>query len=161
VYYISQWDTTPLTFNNFWYKSPRVIVDKPHNLKVAQVVLDLEFYQTVLDAIDESGSLMDANEVAWGETDFADMLQGPINGSSVNSQDWNGDTLFSLASLGVQDYVVFNLYESGVLKFSKEVRSSKMFKLPRGYKGKQWEVELKGMITTKRVTLASSTEEIV
>jgi hypothetical protein len=161
LYYISQWDVNPEAFSNFQYKSNRTIVDKPHNLKVAQVVLDLEFYQSVLDAIGASGGLEAANEDAWNETDFADMLMGPINGSPINYQDWNGDTLFSLANLGVSDFVVFNLYESGVLKFSKEVRSSKMFKLPRGYKGKQWEVELKGMITIKRVTLATSTEEIV
>jgi hypothetical protein len=35
-----------------------------------------------------------------------------------------------------------------------------MFKLPRGFKDKKWEFEMVGMIPVKRLTIATSTEEI-
>jgi hypothetical protein len=69
--------------------------------------------------------------------------------------------LYTLRSLGVQNYVDFKVYVDGVWMFTKKVTNSTMFKLPRGFKNKKWEFELEGMIPVKRFTVATSTEEIV
>jgi hypothetical protein len=88
------------------------------------------------------------------------MIEGPLNDSTINVQDTNGDLLYNLASLGLQSYVDFRVYVDGDLKWTKEVSNNTMFKLPRGFKDKKWEFEVIGMIPIKRITIATSTEEI-
>jgi hypothetical protein len=156
TFFISSWDADPSEYKNFSYKSPRIILEKPHNFKVAQVILDVDFYNNLLEFLVENDTLEDLNETAW-----ALPLEGEINGAPLNCQDVNGDTLFSLRDLGVQNYVDFKLYVNSVLKFTKQVRTSDMFKLPRGFKHKKWEIVVEGMIPVKRITMATSTEEIV
>ena len=87
-------------------------------------------------------------------------LGGPFNASLLNEYTINGDTLYSLSALGVQNYIEFRLYADGVLKFTKQLTDSKMFKLPRGYKAKKWEFEVEGMIPVKRVIISNTTQEI-
>jgi hypothetical protein len=53
------------------------------------------------------------------------------------------------------------VFVNGNLLFTKQVMDSDMFKLPRGFKHKKWEFGLEGMIPIKRMTVATSTEEIV
>jgi hypothetical protein len=140
------------------FKSPRYILEKPANFKVAQVVLDTEAYQEVLRIIGDVGVLSDLNAINWA----ADTrLRAPFNDFMLNEQDINGDNLYSLQSLGVQGYINFKIYVDGEIKFVKQVSNSNMFKLPRGFKNKKWEWSVDGMIPVKRVTLATSTEEIV
>lgn len=158
TFFISQWDNNPQQYRNYLYRSPRFILQKPQNFKVAQVILDTDFIAELLVLIEESGDLQAANQAAW---DAGDALQSPWNGAAFNVQDMNGDTLLSLTSLGVQQFVEFRLYVDSVLKFTKQVFDSNLFKLPRGFKNKKWEVEVTGMIPLKRIIMATSTEEIV
>jgi hypothetical protein len=154
--YISSWDADAEEYRNFTYKSPRVILEKPQNFKVAQVILDTEFYETVIGDIQDNETLKTLNATLWTED-----LRCAFNGFMLNEQDVNGDTLYTLRSLGVQNYVDFKVYVDGVWVFTKKVTNSTMFKLPRGFKNKKWEFELEGMIPVKRFTVATSTEEIV
>jgi hypothetical protein len=153
---ISQWDNDTTAYNNFHWKSPRYILEKPANFKVAQVILDSDFLSDVEDLVEDNDTLVDLNTAL-----FAADLRGALNGNMINEEDINGDTLYSISSLGIQSYVEFNVYVDSVLKFTKQVSDSTMFKLPRGFKDKKWEIEVKGMIPVKRITMATSTEEIV
>jgi hypothetical protein len=160
--YISEWDADPTQYRNFTFKSPRYILEKPKNYKVAQVIIDTEFFLKVLQIVEDDSTLQDLNQAAWDATDWGEGDNfGPFNSAMLNAYEINGDNLFSLTTLGVQNYVDFNIYADGVLKFTKQVMDSNMFKLPRGFKNKKWEWEVSGMIPVKRVTLATSTEEIV
>ena len=169
VLYIARWDYDNSSYRNYKFKSKRYIYRHPLNMKVAQVILDSEFYDDVLEIIGDNDTLEDLNETVWllesaggGTTDWgAGDLGGTLNGASIHSYTINGDALYSLVSLGVQNYVEFRLYADGVLKFTKYVMNSNMFKLPRGYRDKKWEFEVEGMIPIKRVIIATTTEEIV
>jgi hypothetical protein len=156
--YISLWDTDETQYRNYTYKSPRHILEKPVNFKVAQVIINTEFYDRVLEIIAEDATLIDLNAAAWAA---GDNLRAPFNDFMLNEQDINGDTLFSLKSLGVLEYIIFKVFVNGNLLFTKQVMNSEMFKLPRGFKHKKWEFGLEGMIPIKRMTVATSTEEIV
>ena len=155
--YIAQWDADTTRYRNYSYKSPRFIISKPKNYKVAQVILDTDFYTNLLALIEEDQTLIDLNAVVFASGNLDSTLNGPM----LNEQDVNGDALYSLKSLGVQSYVDFKVYVDSVLKFTKQVSTSNMFKLPRGFKNKKWEVVVEGMIPVKRITMATSTEEIV
>jgi hypothetical protein len=162
VLYISKWDADPTAYRSYMYKSPRFILEKPKNFKVCQVIIDSDFYNDILAIIESNNTLAILNSAAWNANTWGlEDLQGTINGSMIGEQDINGDTLYSLSSLGVTPYVEFKIYADGVLKFTKQISDSNMFKLPRGFKDKKWELELSGMIPVKRVTIATSTEEIV
>jgi hypothetical protein len=154
--YISQWDNDTTRYRNYQYKSPRFILEKPANFKVAQVVIDTDFYNDVLEIISDDTTLATLNAAEWA----LGLIDAPLNGAALNEQDVNGDGLYSLSSLGVQDYIEFKIYVNSVLKFTKQISDSNMFKLPRGFKHKKWEIEIIGMLPVKRVTLATSTEEI-
>jgi hypothetical protein len=153
---ISTWDADTTEYRMFNYKSPQYIQTKPVNFKVAQVILDTEFYNSVLETISDNGTLEDLNADAWELP-----LRGAFNANMLNEQDINGDTLYSLRNLGVQSYINFKIYVGGTLKWVKQVSDSQMFKLPSGFKHKKWEWSVDGMIPVKRVILATSTEEIV
>jgi hypothetical protein len=178
VLFIARWDADDSSYRNFNYKSPRYILEKPVNMKVAQIIIDSDFYNDLLGTIESGDDLEDLNADEWaklaaGNNWGAGDLEGPFNsmtflgGTDHNDlelngmHEINGDTLYSISALGAQDYVEFRLYADSVLKFTKQVQTSIMFKLPRGYKNKKWEFELDGMIPVKRATIATSTEEIV
>lgn len=157
--FISRWNTSTTRYRQYVYRSGKAILEKPSNFKVAQVILDEVWYAEALAA--SGGDLTALNQTAWDETDWGYELGGPINDYTVNAQDVNGDDLYTLATIGLQSYVEFNVYVAGTLKFSKQISSGTMFKLPRGFKSKEWEFEVKGMIPVKRITIATSVEEIV
>jgi hypothetical protein len=156
--YIAQWDADATRYRNYTFKSPRYIFSRQINFKVAQVLMDSDFYTDLLATI--GGDLESLNQSAWDETDWGYQLGGPINDWMPNAQDVNGDDLYDLATLGIQDHVDFKLYVDGSLVFTKEVTTGKSFKLPRGFKSRDWEFEIVGMIPVKRVIMATSTEEL-
>ena len=156
--YISQWDASETSYRFYTFKSKQYLLEKPVNFKVAQVILDTEFYNDVLETIAEDTTLIDLNAAAWA--DATEQLRAPFNGFMFNEQDMNGDNLYGLSSLGVQSYVNFKIFVDGNLKFTKQLSESTMFKLPRGFRDKKWEWSVDGMIPVKRVILATSTEEI-
>jgi hypothetical protein len=156
--FISSWDSDATAYDKYTYKSPLYVLEKPANFKVAQVILDEDFVTDLIAALEESSVLEDLNQTAW---DLGDRLRAPFNDFMFNEQSINGDTLFSLSSLGIQEYINFKVFVGGELKFTKQVDNCTMFKLPRGFRHKKWEWSVDGMIPIKRVTIATSTEEIV
>ena len=160
--YVALWDANNTQYRNYVYKTKRYILEKPVNFKVAQVILDTAFYNNVLSIISDSDTLEDLNDGAWTAATFGESdLFGPFNAASLNTEEINGDNLYSLTSLGVQSYVDFKVWVDGTLKFTKQVVNSNTFKLPRGFRDKKWEFGLEGMIPVKRLTVATSLEEIV
>lgn len=83
---------------------------------------------------------------------FADRVLGsePING-------WCN----SAYKLDLADNTVFNYYVDGELKYSREIKDSKPFRLPSGFRGETVEVEIKSNAYIHSITLASSMGELV
>jgi hypothetical protein len=159
---ISLWDADASAYRNYVYKSKRYITEKPVNFKVAQLILDTDFYNSVLDIINSDGTLSDLNNDAWTAPDWGESdIFGPLNSAMLDMEEINGDNLYSLTSLGVTSYVIFKVWVDSTLKFTKQISDSTMFKLPRGFRNKKWEFGIEGMIPVKRMTIATSTEEIV
>jgi hypothetical protein len=155
---IAKWDKDETSYRNFTFRTKRYVMEYPVNFKVAQIIMDLDWYADVLTAA--GGDLETLNATTWATTDWGYALGGPMNDFMANDQDMNGDDLFNIASLGLQAYIEFKVYVNGILKWTKQVTSNDMFKLPRGFKDKKWEFEMVGMIPVKRLTIATSTEEI-
>lgn len=56
--------------------------------------------------------------------------------------------------------VTFKLYADGVLKHTQSVASGLPFRLPAGYRGRAFEVEVAGIVEVRRVVVGESMEEV-
>lgn len=97
-------------------------------------------------------------------------LQGTINGGDliddlagrqVNRHTINGDILFDLNDIAASPYVNLIIYADGEEIYNKNVSSAKAFKLPKGTKGKRWEVQLSGTIPVRRFDMATTMKELI
>lgn len=113
------------------------------NLSVARVML------TPKSSIKESEPF---EEDKLKRSSFADRALGsePINGWCSKAH-----------TLELMDNTVFNYYVDGELKYSREIKDSKPFRLPTGFRGETVEVEIKSNAYIHSITLASSMGELV
>lgn len=113
------------------------------NLSVARVML------TPQSSIKESEPF---EEDKLKRSSFADRALGsePINGWCSKAR-----------TLELMDNTVFNYYVDGELKYSREIKDSKPFRLPTGFRGETVEVEIKSNAYIHSITLASSMGELV
>lgn len=113
------------------------------NLSVARVML------TPQSSIKESEPF---REDKLKRSSFADRALGsePINGWCSKAH-----------TLELMDNTVFNYYVDGELKYSREIKDSKPFRLPTGFRGETVEVEIKSNAYIHSITLASSMGELV
>lgn len=90
--------------------------------------------------------------------------EGKLTGSSLAARVMDGEPINGWCKtneLELADTTVFNYYVDGELKYSREVKDSKPFRLPSGFRGETIEVEIKSSAYIHSITLASSMGELV
>lgn len=90
--------------------------------------------------------------------------EGKLTGSSLAARVMDGEPINGWCKtneLELADATVFNYYVDGELKYSREVKDSKPFRLPSGFRGETIEVEVKSTAYIHSITLASSMGELV
>lgn len=90
--------------------------------------------------------------------------EGKLTGSSLAARVMDGEPINGWCKtneLELADATVFNYYVDGELKYSREVKDSKPFRLPSGFRGETIEVEIKSNAYIHSITLASSMGELV
>lgn len=90
--------------------------------------------------------------------------EGKLTGSSLAARVVDGEPINGWCKtneLELADATVFNYYVDGELKYSREVKDSKPFRLPSGFRGETIEVEVKSNAYIHSITLASSMGELV
>ena len=90
--------------------------------------------------------------------------EGKLTGSSLAARVMDGEPINGWCKtneLERADATVFNYYVDGELKYSREVKDSKPFRLPSGFRGETIEVEVKSNAYIHSITLASSMGELV
>lgn len=90
--------------------------------------------------------------------------EGKLTGSSLAARVMDGEPINGWCKtneLELTDATVFNYYVDGELKYSREVKDSKPFRLPSGFRGETIEVEVKSNAYIHSITLASSMGELV
>ena len=75
---------------------------------------------------------------------------------------YRGYTTLTAARVLAESYqnITFNLYVDGALKHSESVASDRTFRMPAGYRGSEFEIELIGTDTVVRVDVASTVSEV-
>lgn len=125
-----------------WRSKVNVSPQGLFNLSVARVMMTSQSFQK-------------ENEHIW---------KGKLTGSSLAARVMDGEPINGWCKtneLELADATVFNYYVDGELKYSREVKDSKPFRLPSGFRGETIEVEVKSNAYIHSITLASSMGELV
>lgn len=125
-----------------WRSKVNVSPQGLFNLSAARVMMTSQSYQK-------------ENEHIW---------EGKLTGSSLAARVMDGEPINGWCKtneLELVDATVFNYYVDGELKYSREVKDSKPFRLPSGFRGETIEVEVKSTAYIHSITLASSMGELV
>jgi hypothetical protein len=145
------WDSYPgRSYESDWTSSTMQL-PSPVCMAVAQV--HAEFAAVV--PIDYS--LIEANEaiIAQGP----DAVAGHLNGAEILTYEINGSSIIDVQP-DVQKRVQFTLYSNGAPVYTKEVTSSRPFRLPSGYMTEVYNVGLSTSIKVYSVAIATSTQEL-
>lgn len=68
---------------------------------------------------------------------------------------------FAIAQVQAESYpVTFKIYGDGVLRHTETVASSKEFRLPSGFRCRDWEFQIEGSATVTEVAIANSVAEL-
>jgi hypothetical protein len=145
------WDDYPgRSYESDWTSSTMQL-PSPVCMAVAQI--HAEFAAVV--PIDYS--LIEANEalIAIGP----DAVAGHLNGAEILTYEINGSALIDVQP-DIKKRVQFTLYSNGSPVYTKEVTSSRPFRLPSGYLTEVYNVGLSTSIKVYSVAVATTTQEL-
>ncbi|HEX7116255.1 MAG TPA: hypothetical protein VF193_14100 [Steroidobacter sp.] len=111
---------------------------------------EAQYEQDRQDVIAQNQDLIDADEDS-----------GALNGSALNEEEVNGDALLEVPP-PFDDIVgvIFTLIANGKSVASVPVNSEEPFRLPSGWRGRTFQVQLQGQVEVRQVIVAPSIEEI-
>ena len=162
---VYQWEGDQTqAFSSFYWESAEFVTPGRVRLSCARVVFDtgdLEaYYQSVLDR----QAIIDRNaaKLATGQLGTTGGAEGgyifgvyPIAGD--NLEDVPAAPVYG-GSLSLQ----FRLYGDGVLKITKQLYTTRIFKLPGGYRALKWKIVLTGNVAkVQRLDVATSVRELM
>ena len=143
------WDANPgIRFESDWLSAESQL-GAPTNFAVAQI--HAKFQEEVPLDVDQIA----ANEVTIQNDEYG----GSINDNELLALEVNGSFIVPVIADQSQK-VQFTLYNDGVPVFSREVLSSKPFRLPSGFRSEAVSIGLNAAIPTYSVTIAESNNEL-
>lgn len=146
-----EWDANAgRTYESDW-QSGTIQLPLPVNMAIAQVHADFG------SAVPVDTSQITANEALI--TLGADAVAGHLNGAEVLSFEINSSYIVPV-ELDTAKRVQFTLYSNNIPVFTKNVTSSKPFRLPSGYLSEVYSVGLNASVKTYSVAVATSVTEL-
>jgi hypothetical protein len=117
---------------------------------------------TIADGTSTGQTVIDELFSVEGDrTDTAVPLGGSIGESSLTEYGILCDEIIGVENVSISGSITFRLYADGVLKFSKTVSNGEMFRLPAGFKARDYEYQIEGYIPVRSVYLATSAIEMM
>ena len=123
--------------------------------------------RTNLAAARVRAQFLSAAELAELNATLADLandlgdLDGAVNEVPFNTLCWNGDIYEAFRSeSSMTPFVQAKFYVDGELKFTKAVTSSAPFRLPAGFVGDMFEVEVSSNMNIYQIDMATSMKEL-
>jgi len=140
------------------WQSKEFLLPTPVNLGAAKVDVDFTLTEAEQDALAAArAAVIGANEAliatAYG------WISGDINGEACNEVEINGSLLADVPPL-TYDQLYFYLYINGALKFARQVKNRRAFRLPSGYKEDTYSVRVIGNVHVKAILAATSMDAL-
>jgi hypothetical protein len=149
---IYQWEGDAGTKLAYEWKSKRFISQPPLNYGAAKVDADFEMTE------EESGSASASYAAAIAANQAlvaAGIMNDGIADPYLGEYEIDGDEMQAIPPLSI-DSLQFQLWADGVLKFTRQVKSCRAFRLPGGYKSDNVEIALSGNVKVTGVVLAET-----
>ncbi|MCY1166327.1 hypothetical protein D9M73_62540 [compost metagenome] len=147
---IYEWDNDDANRYLSYWSSREYQFGAPVNLAVAQVHADYSQIVPVSNAVAEANAALLAN---------ADNVNGALCAAAVNTYPLNGSAL-QLVPDATARRVQFSLRVDGIVVFTKQLNSSKPFKLPHGFKSEVQGFEIASSIPVHSVSIAQTEREL-
>ena len=149
---IYQWEGDVGTKLSYEWKSRKFITASPVNYGAAKIDADFDMSEAELASAQNSHhAAIAANQALAG----SDAMDDGLADSALGEYEIGGDAMQSLPPLSI-DSLQFQLWANGMLKFTKQVESTRAFRLPGGYKADNVEVVLSGNVKITGVVLAET-----
>jgi hypothetical protein len=149
---IYEWEGDAGTKLIYEWRSRKFITAPPLNYGAARIDADFEMSEA------ELASAQDAHEAAVAANRALAVSNGMDDGladAALAEQEIGGDAMRTIPPLR-SDSLQFQLWVDDALKFSKQIGSSRAFRLPGGYKADNVEIVLSGNVKVSAVTLAET-----
>jgi len=149
---IYQWEGDAGTKLSYEWKSKKFITSPPINYGAAKIDADFDMTEAeVAGAQAAYAAAIAANQAFIASGAINDGLADP----SLGEYELGGDGMQDIPSLAV-DSLQFQLWSDETLRFTKQVRNSRAFRLPGGYKADNVEIVLSGNVKVTGVVLAET-----
>jgi len=158
---IYQWEgdkTQPYPSNWIW-RSKKVLLPYLATVGAARVISILGDRSDYYDLLAARQAVIDRNSARIS----AGMIGGSISENLIGVLEVNGDDLETPPTVGAYSgafELTFRLYVDDVLKFTKEVYSTRPFRTADGYRGRSFEFELEGNVTVRRIDYGASIDDL-
>jgi hypothetical protein len=167
---IREWEGDEYNLLYYRWKSKRWLLPQDVSFTCAQVMVDKDFYDDLVQSVVDDSILEGINATVWATDDLQDTINygdGVTGGLSTldnpdwyfNAQHFNYSAMSDLGSLAMDQYVKFRLYVDNVLVFEKPINNDKFFRVP-AIRGRRVEFEVGGYVPVRRVSLAQSPSEL-
>lgn len=134
------------------WKSKKFVTAPPINYGAGKIDADFEMTEAEIAAAQSSYSAaIAANQALITSGSMNDGLADACPGE----YEIGGDAMQDIPPLAT-DSLQFQLWADGALKFTRQVKNSRAFRLPRGYKSDNVEVVLSGNVKVNGVVLAET-----
>lgn len=151
---IYEWEGDPGTKLPYEWKSKKFIMAPPINLGACKIDSDFEQSETETASVQSTrDSVLAANAALIAARTVNDALADPYLGE----YEIGGGGMSAIPSLSI-DSLQFQLYADGALKYTKQITTSRAFRLPGGYKADNVEITLSGNVKVTGVVLAETME---
>ncbi|MBA2658805.1 MAG: hypothetical protein H0U72_04450 [Nitrosospira sp.] len=149
---IYQWEGDMGTKLSYEWKSREFITASPVNYGAAKVDADFDMSEAELaSAQNAHNTAIAANQALAG----FDAMDDGLADSALGEYEIGGDAMQAIPPLSI-DSLQFQLWANGVLKFTKQIDSSRAFRLPGGYKADNVEMVLSGNVKVTGLVLAET-----
>ena len=149
---IYQWEGDAGTKLSYEWKSKKFVTSPPINYGAAKIDADFDMTEAeVAGAQAAYAAAIAANQAFITSGAINDGLADP----SLGEYEIGGDGMQDIPPLAV-DSLQFQLWSDETLRFTKQVRNSRAFRLPGGYKADNVEVVLSGNVKVTGVVLAET-----
>ena len=162
---VYKWQGDPTQpFGTMYWESPEIVTEGRIRLSVARVLFDVGDLEAFWQSLKDRQEIIDRNAAKLASGQIG-TIGGSEGGYIFGKYPIAGDGLEevpALATYGGTLSLTFKLYGDGVLKFTKQLYTNRIFKLTGGYRAQKWIIALSGNVNKiQRVDVASSVEEIL
>jgi hypothetical protein len=151
---IYEWEGNAGTKLSYEWKSKKFVTTAPVNYGAAKIDADFEMSEAESAATQAAhDAAIAANRAVISRQSMDDALAD----TALGEHEIGGDAMEGIPPL-VTDSLQFQLWADGALRFSKQVKNSRAFRLPGGYKSDNVEIVLSGNVKVTGALLAETVE---